>query len=283
MSRHVYTRRQTFTATSISLLAGLLAACGGAPAIIDAPEPVAVRTAPTMAAPSERPETAQSADARLSVSTTRTRLDRAAEAGVDREALALYAMAEADWRGARDALEDARYAYAIELSTRAQSALAEAQRFAAPRLRARAAEAFTSTRVESLMSELLPVAVPIYAEDEVFVSLDSVFVPDSDRVRSSAKARIAELARVIAEHPTFVVTLEARADDALSPTRRMNLSATRAVKVRSMLAELGAPSRQLRSRGRGVAKPSLPGKPDRSARLDVRFDPRPVEIVASRR
>lgn len=273
------------------LLAGFaltLTACATAPAVLDVPdpEPVVVTPAPVEAAATdvpERPPTAEerrkAAKAEEAITVTRSLIDRAGEAAVDTFAPGLFTLAEAAWSAANAAFEDGDHAAAIEKSVKARDTLEEARAQAAPRLRMHALERFEADRINALMQRLVRLAVPIYTDDEVFVSLPDVFWPDSDRIRASARDELYKLAKVMKAHPTFIAVIEARADADLQATRRMNLSTSRALAVRAALADLGVPPERLRSMGRGKATPPLPGEPALPARLDVRFQPKPVKVV----
>lgn len=262
-----------------------LTACATAPTTVDvpAPAPIADIAAEAPVEAPVRPPTArqlrEAAEAEEAVTVTRSLIDRAGEAAVDTFAPGLFTLAEAAWIAANAAFEQGDHAAAIEKSARARDTLEEAREQAAPRLRMHALEQFETDRINALMQRLVRVAVPIYIDDEVFVSLPEVFWPDSDRIRASARDEIYKLAKVMKAHPTFIAVIEARADAELQATRRMNLSASRALAVRAALADLGVPPERLRSQGRGKATPPLPGEPSLPARLDVRFQPKPVELV----
>lgn len=272
--------------TSRSLLlvgiAFTLTACGAHSGMIEAPPPTVVAEAPDpdeSMPPTTAEERRAEREARDAVTTTRALLDRASDGHVDTFAPGLFTLAEAQWNSARDALESGDHAAALVDDARARETLEEARSFAAPRLRRHALERFETSRIEQLMGRLLRLAVPLYAEDEVFVSLPRIFVPDSDMIRYSARDELQRLAKIVKAHPTFTVVLEARADDELGATRQLNLSTSRALAVRNALTDLGVPADRLRSRGRGEATPPLPGEPAHPARLDVRFQPRPVSLA----
>ena len=121
-----------------------------------------------------------------------------------------------------------------------------------------------------------PPPPPVLPEEEAFTarSLEEInrdsplgpvfFAYDSSELDAEAQAVMQANADVLAQFPTWVVTIEGHCDERGTPEYNLGLGERRALAVRDHLVRLGLPASQLRTVSYGKEFPFAPGSDETS-------------------
>lgn len=210
-------------------------------------------------------------------------LGRADEVEAEIRAPLLYTKATLAYDEAARAYGQGRFEQAIDRATRASTLARDAYGEALPGWREDALDARLEQRKEQLMSRLLRVGTPIVSEGEVSVSLVGLFPDGQDGLRPAKMSTLDTLADIAEAFPEYRIRVVGHTGSAGHPTDNLMLSQARALEVRRALEDRGVARDRLTSVGHGeqhaIADADVPGGEVINRRIDVVFEPRPVEIV----